>query len=156
MKLDCCLLFFELESAEPKSMKNELKWSPQLDVCDEKMNDEHKVLIAQMSRLQDLASTKASQQQLGHELVRLLTLTKAHFDHEERFLRSIEYPGFDTHKLIHTQLLKRLDQFVAQFDAGTASMDEKFFGFLRVWLTGHIMDIDHKYGEHILSRKRVS
>ena len=50
----------------------------------------------------------------------------------------------DTHKIIHQQLLKQVQDYVADFKK-TGALTDAFFKFLAVWLTSHIRGIDTKY-----------
>ena len=61
-------------------------------------------------------------------------------------MESIGFDGLRTHRVIHTNLLKRLDGHRAEVVArGTAS--DELFDFLRFWLASHICGIDTKYAE---------
>ena len=70
-------------------------------------------------------------------------------------MKAAAYEGLDNHLWVHKDLLGKLDQHVAEFQAGPGTLSPAFFSFLRLWLTAHIMGIDRKYAP-TLAGKRVA
>jgi len=77
----------------------------------------------------------------------LADATRQHFTDEERYMRSIAYPEFTQHALIHPTLLEKLDVHYAKFRAGNAGVDPAVFEFLTFWLRTHIAGIDRRYAD---------
>lgn len=126
------------------------EWNDKLDLGVKDMNDEHIVLIEIMNRLHDLNENSAPKPQMEACIKELFDWTKTHFDHEEKYMESVEFPGIKMHKVIHKNLLDQLTEHSQNFSAGSSNqMDEKFFLFLKVWLTGHIQGIDMQYGDFV-------
>lgn len=126
------------------------EWSESLDLGVEDMNDEHKVLIDLMNKLYDQNKGGSSKPEIQSTITELFNWTKTHFEHEEKYMESVEFPGVATHKVIHKTLLDQLTEHANQFsDSLDSTMDEKFFLFLKIWLTGHIQGIDMQYGKHV-------
>lgn len=132
------------------------EWNNSLDIHVKEMNDEHKVLIELMNRLHDEVEggkPKESLQQTFHELVKY---TRQHFQDEEQYMYSINYPGLPTHRLIHAKLLSQLDGHYAAFLSGNGSVGPQVFDFMKNWLNAHIRGIDSQYGEHSMSVRRTA
>lgn len=124
------------------------EWNEKLDLGVKDMNGEHQKLIDLMNHLYDLNHANASKAEVGGAVKALADWTITHFEHEEAFMESIDYPELKTHRLIHENLLAQLKEHMEAYEAGSNNqLDEKFFLFLKVWLTGHIMGIDMKYGK---------
>ena len=129
-----------------------LDWSKSLDIGVEAMNSEHKVLLAIMNKLYDRNEAKAERQELKGVLKELGDYTVKHFNDEEAFLLSIQFPDLEKHKLIHKSLLEKFGAHVADFTK-SGVLEKSFFEFLKMWLSAHIQGIDMKYGEFAKTHK---
>lgn len=114
------------------------------------MNDQHKILLDLMNRLYDGAKAQENVDDLVSILEKLKNFTIKHFKEEkeeEEYMERTEFPGLNSHKIIHQQLLEK---FVAEEENILAqkSFLDSFFNFLKMWLSAHIQGIDVKYGEH--------
>ncbi len=134
-------------------MKEFFVWNPveySLDI--ELMDDEHQVLIAKMNKLAAQNQAGASKLELLTSLRELGQYTVKHFDDEEAYLASIDYPKLATHRAIHRDLLRSLHEHIAEFQAGDGKVSDKCLGFLKLWLGAHIKGIDMQYA--LFSRQR--
>lgn len=133
-------------------MSEFFKWTQKdygLDVYE--MDNEHKILIDKMNKLHSAAENKANFANLQSLVDDLAKYTVEHFKDEEAYMASIHFPGLDTHKVIHKQLLDKFAEHVAKFQE-TRTLGDDFFGFLKVWLSAHIRGIDMKYSDHSKSQ----
>lgn len=123
-------------------------WDPKkLSVHVDAMDKEHQKLISLMNLLYERHNAKAAKAELKKILMELATFTTEHFKNEEKFFDALpNYSKAHSHKLIHQELLKRVGQFIAEFDK-SGIISEEFFRFLKVWLTSHIAGIDAQYGQ---------
>jgi len=113
------------------------------------MDEEHQVLIEKMNALYELAQKKARNEQIERAIEELIRFTVKHFADEEAFMASFAFPGIATHKVIHQQLIARLNEHHNEFKIRGVCSDA-FFDFLRTWLTSHIRGIDMKYARAYL------
>jgi hemerythrin-like metal-binding protein len=123
-------------------------WDDTLDLGVEPMNDEHKQILDVMNRIYDARAQGregAAVDLLVAELGRVCT---RHFADEEAYMARIGYPGLETHKRLHQQLLERVRQHAEAIKAAGGRPTDEFFEFLRFWLTSHIKGIDTKYAAH--------
>ena len=128
---------------------SQFKWQNRFDVGVPDMNGEHRKLMAMMDKLYTRNAAGASKVELLGLLSQLGSFTKEHFDHEEAYMASIGFPGLAVHKVVHENLLNKLDTHVSAFRAGTqGKLPEALFSFLKVWLASHICGIDMRYGDH--------
>ena len=123
-----------------------LDWSARFDIGVNEMNFEHQQLLKIMNHLYDRVQAQDSVADLALILKDLGDYTIKHFADEERYFDSIGFPGADTHKLIHKDLLAKFKAHVQQFEA-SGRIDASLFEFLKMWLSAHIQGIDVKYGE---------
>ena len=130
-----------------------MDWSNDLDVHVDEMNNQHKGLLEVMNALFDSHQAGAEFNELKSLLDKLADLTIKHFEEEEVYMESIEYPGIKGHKKIHQDLLAKFLALKEEFEK-SQSLEQCFFDFLRLWLAAHIKGIDMKYGEHSISKKQ--
>jgi hemerythrin-like metal-binding protein len=116
------------------------------------MDEEHKGLIALMNRVYDLNQEGASKETLLKALQDLIAAVVKHFEHEEKFIDSVKFPEATIHKALHKRLLRRMEEFMVEFNNGDGKVSNALFGFLSVWLSSHIMGSDREYGMHATGR----
>jgi hemerythrin len=49
---------------------------------------------------------------------------KTHFKHEEKFMQEINYPKFEEHKILHHDIIEKINTFVKQLPNFDESLDE--------------------------------
>lgn len=125
-------------------------WSEKYMLGVNAMDDEHKVLVDKINFLvANLESQyeKKNKTTLMAAFKDLAAYTQEHFSHEEKFMQSIAYPQFTSHKKIHEKLLDQVGKYGVQIENGTLD-DQKLISFLRNWLISHIMGVDMQYAAH--------
>ena len=127
---------------------NLMDWdATKFDIHVPKMNSQHQKLVGIMNRLYDRHHAKAPKAELDKIVLELRDYTVLHFREEEALLDKLEFPQRQVHKSIHQKLLEDFGTHYQAF-AATGLLSEKFFDFLRLWLTSHILHIDRKYGDY--------
>lgn len=124
-----------------------LDWQDRFALGVAEMDREHQELLAAMNRIHELATSAGSKSEIDAAISRLAELTTRHFADEEKHMEATGYDGIERHKMIHADMLRRVGEYHAAFQAGDGTVDERFFGFLVNWLTAHICHIDRKYAE---------
>src|SRR5689334_10822410 len=125
-----------------------LSWDPEkFDVQVTEMNEQHKQLIELMNALYERDAQQAPKSEIRGLLGRLYDLSRKHFSAEEALLDGMGFPQRHTHKQVHAKLLADFAAHRQEFDAGAGRVNPKFFDFLKLWLTSHILHTDKKYGE---------
>jgi len=123
-----------------------MEWSDELDIGVDSMNREHKSILEIMNQLHDGVQQNKDFSELKSLLVKLEEITIVHFKDEEEFMQKMNFSKYDSHKIIHTQLLKQLTEHKENI-LSTEKIEDKFFIFLKTWLSAHIKGIDVKYGD---------
>ncbi len=55
------------------------------------------------------------------------------------------YPEYEAHKQEHEELAAKVLDFKRKFDEGQAAIVLTMLGFLKDWLTSHILEVDKRY-----------
>jgi hemerythrin len=85
------------------------------------------------------------QDKIGEILEQTLAYTKQHFDSEEQWLASKNYPDLAVHKEQHRKFQAQIQGLIEDNRAGKIGLSGTVSKTLREWLTGHIMEIDQQY-----------
>lgn len=131
-----------------------MQWDKTLDIGVAAMNDEHHGLLDIMNELYDAHAAGKQGAAINALVAKLGAACTEHFAHEEAYMQRVGYPGFDSHKLLHTKLLTRYGELAAQMRAGGGKTNDEFFQFLKFWLNSHIKGVDTKYAAHATGMSR--
>lgn len=76
--------------------------------------------------------------------------TRKHFADEERYMRSMAYPGYDEQKKAHASFIAQLEKLRSDYDSSGGSLTVVINANKMVidWLTKHISVMDKKIGEY--------
>lgn len=134
-------------------MFNKFIWSDRFSVKVQKMDDQHKVLIGYINVLAETLEND-DYLKIQNAFNNMAAYTVQHFKEEEEFFVSKNFPGADSHKLIHKKLLDSMATYDTQIKSKT--LDKVgFYNFLTFWLQSHIVGIDQKYGDFVTSGSKA-
>ncbi len=132
--------------------KEYIPWTADLSVGLEEIDEQHKILINLINRLFNEAILKRADKAAIAEIIdELVQYTVVHFAVEESLFRIFDYPDAESHQLHHDQLKKEVINFRKKFTAGMP-VDIELMGFLKKWITHHIMVDDQKYTPFFLEK----
>jgi hemerythrin-like metal-binding protein len=110
------------------------------------MDSQHTVLFGILNDLHDAMMKGKAQSVAGGLLRKLAKYAHDHFMAEESMMASAGYTGLAQHRILHRDLTKQVEEFVARYERGEVTMNLQLMNFLRDWLTNHIEKVDHGYG----------
>lgn len=123
-----------------------LSWSSRYSVGVQRMDEQHTVLFGMLNDLHEAMMKGQAQQIAGPLLRKLATYTHEHFATEERMMAASGYAGLAQHRVLHTELIRQVNEFAGRYERGETALNLKLLNFLRDWLTNHIQNEDKKYG----------
>lgn len=127
------------------------EWTDSLTLNVSSMDQQHHQLVELINKLVDELNKEKSTA-VKSQFDSLCTFVVKHFSDEESLMIKEGFPGVETHKLIHKQLLEKVGTFASSIDSQT--LDKAgLMSFLTMWLKSHIMGIDRKYSDHIHQKK---
>ena len=129
-------------------MRIQLQWDQSLKIGVAAMDRDHERLVNAMAVIDELDTKKAGKGAIKGAIDKLAALVVAHFQAEEAYMQSIDFPGLAVHKRIHEDLLQNFTKHKAAYEKGDGSVTDDFHNFLVCWLRAHIKGIDAKYAEH--------
>jgi hemerythrin-like metal-binding protein len=124
----------------------EFEWTDDLLLEVSKMDSEHKIIFENINTT-IRALNNNNQMEIENAFNELASFTVKHFAHEEEYMQSIDYPGFEGHRKIHEKLIESVMKYGEQIKDRTIDK-KKFTSFLKNWLVSHIMGVDVQYANH--------
>ncbi len=131
-------------------------WTPDLAVGVELIDEQHKMWFEKAEKLFEAGKNNQAKEYVG-ELLRFLDeYTRKHFGDEERYMLSINYPGYNEQKAAHTAFIAKLDDLRKEYDksGGNLMVILNANRMVLDWLTQHISNMDKKIGEFAKKQHR--
>ncbi len=131
-------------------------WNPDIyAVGVPEMDKQHQKLFDYINHIGKRVAKGEIYERLEDEVEEFIGYAAKHLEDEERFMASITFPGIDTHKAAHHELLKEVNELHERcHHEGGADPLVDLLIFLRDWLMGHIQRTDAKYGAYAQSTRR--
>jgi hemerythrin len=130
-------------------------WQDTFDLGMPEIDDQHKGLLDLINQVWNAVVNKAPIREQIRLVEELEHYTISHFTAEETFLKSVDYPEFEQHKLLHEAFVKRVAAEKANLAAhGYLGLD--IMHFLNDWLINHILGADKKYAQFARGQKKTS
>lgn len=120
-------------------------WNQKYSVGVQAVDSQHMGLFSILNELHAGMMSGQGKDLTGPMLKKLLEYTRTHFRDEERMMAKTLYPGLTEHKVLHQELVKQVDSYVARFERGEITLNAHLLNFLRDWLTSHIQKTDQQY-----------
>lgn len=127
------------------------KWTEDLAVGIEKIDDQHKELFDKVNDLLQAMKNRVAKEKLGEIIDFLEGYVKHHFHDEEHFMKLYQYPGLNKQKEEHEKFNNEFEEIKNEFlDKGYASVIT-----IRVqkkicdWLIKHTSTLDKDLGKFL-------
>ncbi len=126
-----------------------MKWQNRFATGIKKVDDEHKILIDMIDRLEKAISTGNDCEAARKVLYGLVDYVKIHFKNEEEVMKKIGFPDLNRHKIRHKHLVNEVASILMDLKCGKTWTVHELVGFLQHWLVDHIIEEDVKIGMHL-------
>jgi hemerythrin len=121
-------------------------WSEEFSVGVKALDEQHTVLFDTINELHAAMMKGKAGTIIGDLLARLLTYTRDHFSDEERMMEIAGYVDLPQHRLLHRNLAKQVEDYIARLQNDDLLLSTDLVGFLSDWLKNHILAADQSYG----------
>lgn len=123
-------------------------WNKAYSVGVEKIDDQHRQLIAILNKLYETFIDRTVGQALKEIIDELIDYTDYHFKTEEELFKQSGYPDAEDHIEEHMVFVDRINEFKRELETDSAMLTFQLMNFLRNWLIKHISGSDQEYAEH--------
>ena len=122
-----------------------MSWKDEYSVKVRTIDQQHKKLIDLLNQMHDAMKASRGREVVEQVLAELVNYTNTHFAYEETLMKKHGYASYESHKLQHQGLVKKVTDFQKDLKSGRASVTIEVLGFLKEWLNGHILGTDRQY-----------
>ncbi|MBF0310102.1 MAG: hemerythrin family protein [Magnetococcales bacterium] len=123
-----------------------MEWRDEFSVGIDRLDKDHRDLIAISRELLDLPLEKRSLAMVAHIVDKLVTYTTNHFAREEAIMLEYGYPSREAHFREHLHLIRKIVDFQYDLNLGSSHMiGMRVAMFLNRWLIQHILMHDKRY-----------
>ena len=120
-----------------------IEWKPEFSVGIDRIDKQHQHLVALINQLAAAIANGHSREILGKVLEGLIGYARWHFADEEKLIADKLDPGLlHAHQAEHDKFSQTALKLQADFETGTADLDDETLVFLSHWLGSHIMGSD--------------
>ena len=116
------------------------------------IDGQHQNLFRLAEELYTAMSSGQGKTVLAKILDRLIQYTSVHFSYEEGLMRQCGYPDLAAHHRQHEDLVKQVQGFQSDYQAGHVAMTVQVLEFLKDWLQHHIAGTDQKYAPFLKAK----
>lgn len=120
-------------------------WKPEYSVGNLEIDQQHRKLVDIINNLHDSMKLGGKPEDLKRVLNELMNYTRFHFSHEEKVIERAGYADLANHKRMHRAMVEQVEQLRKEVESSRAAFSIKLMGFLKRWLTDHILGADQKY-----------
>jgi hemerythrin len=121
-------------------------WSDSYLVGIKAIDEDHKGLFELVGALEEHRLNGSHADQVSSTVHALELYVAEHFAREERFMRRVNYPGYEAHRITHEEFRALVRALVALRKQDPDSVDlGKVTRFLERWIRDHIMIRDREY-----------
>lgn len=125
---------------------NHVLWNDNLNLGVDFIDKEHQVLFSTMNKLLKISEAKEKSEFACREGVKFLkNHTTEHFEHEEEYMRSIDYVDYEIHKRLHDDFrfgtLPALEREMVEANYSEESL-RHFLGVCIGWVVSHTQTED--------------
>ena len=135
-----------------------IQWNDAWRVGNAAIDYDHQMLVNITNQLWDLKEqSRVTHADVSRILGQLVDYVKRHFKREEEIFMASDYPLKASHKAMHAELTKVVEDIAKVYDKDPELLDlDEIMDFLKRWLMDHIVKHDMGYREYILndSKKR--
>jgi hemerythrin-like metal-binding protein len=123
-----------------------INWSARYSVGVEKLDEQHKQIIAMLNRLVTSPEARDANSEAMSEILTTMTrYSLEHFKTEEGLLKEHGYPDLEEHRQEHAAYRRKAIDFSTATSLGVESVPQILVSYLLEWWTNHILKEDMKY-----------
>ena len=126
-----------------------LEWKQEYSVGIDSIDQQHKKLVNLINQLQTAVDYSAGEEFEREALDELVDYTKSHFSHEEQLMEQYDYPDYEPHKAQHQEMIKEVEDVLAEYEQDHDRAMRHGLNFLKAWLINHINGTDQQYSSFL-------
>ena len=134
-----------------------INWKDSYDIGVEKIDCQHRQLLAKLNEFFDACSKQQGKEQIEETLNFLKDYTLEHFSSEESLMADIDFPELTEHRKTHAEFIQTVLELEETLKTKGPSVLStiKLNRTLTDWLLNHINKCDKLIGEYMATRDKA-
>ncbi|TAN45466.1 MAG: bacteriohemerythrin [Nitrospirae bacterium] len=126
------------------------KWTPSLSVGVEVIDRQHQELFMLFEDLSKDLQEEKGDVHVGRAIGFLEDYVRKHFTLEEKYMRVLEYPDYNSHRMQHEEFIESFNALKVHFEKRDMSLlASGITGVIYHWLVNHVSKTDKAMGEFL-------
>jgi hemerythrin-like metal-binding protein len=134
------------------SQKSYLEWKDEYSVGIDSIDRQHRRLVNLINQLHTAVTYSTGEEFEREALDELVDYTKTHFSYEEDLMKQNGYPDFDAHKAQHVEMIRKVDEVLAEYEKDQDTAMNNALNYLSDWLINHINGTDKQYSSFLVGK----
>lgn len=122
-----------------------INWNDSLNLGIVEVDAQHQHLISLINELHDRVRGGGSRESVEGLLTEISDEIKAHFAAEERYFDRFLYPERESHRSIHSLLVRQIEELLEQTREGALPVTDSVLLFVKDWFLTHMTGSDLVY-----------
>lgn len=131
---------------DKKGQRHIVRWHSAYLIGEDGIDNEHQQLFDIANKAFELSEEEnVNKDEVKQIVVKLSSYIKKHFEHEELYMKEINYPQLEHHHEIHEKIINEMNLFIKEFtNMSIVVFELKLAIFIEKWLVQHIIREDGK------------
>ena len=127
-----------------EQLKKRFFWKDCYKIGNEKIDEEHKQLFDIAVKALDYKDNDRKKH-IKETVQELYSYMKSHFEHEEKYMTSINYPESYDHTILHEKIIEEMNNFLKSISKmSIEEVERRLIEYIDIWLINHILYEDRK------------
>jgi hemerythrin len=122
-----------------------INWQDYFNTGEPQIDEQHQQIFKYINQLHAALKLEKDEKEINEVLLGLMEYSIYHFKLEEQMMEQVNYPQYESHKEEHQIFIDRLTKLEIDLKNHNKSITLRLLKFLKVWFSGHILNIDHKF-----------
>jgi len=127
---------------------DKLKWSEKYSVNVRDCDEQHKTLFSLLNNMISLKEKGYKRREMFNVLSEMVEYSYSHFNTEVNYMIESDYPDFLSHNKEHQYYMKKVNDFLNEFEEDSETLFTDIIKFLKFWWIEHILKKDKKYAPY--------
>ena len=127
-------------------------WKDEYSVGIDSIDQQHRKLLNLINQLQTAVDYSTGEEFEREALDELVDYTRTHFSYEEGLMEQNDYPDFVPHKAMHVEMIKMVEEVIAEYDKDPDTAMSNAVEYLKSWLIKHINGTDKQYSSFLIEK----
>lgn len=127
-------------------------WTEAYSVNIAVLDEQHRKLFATVNELDAALRAGRGSAVMNSVLQKLVNYATEHFAAEESLMARHDFPGLFTHQIQHALFRRKIDELLADYQAGKSGVPVSLMLFMQDWLKQHVLKTDKLYSAFLNAR----